>query len=68
MTGCGLAFDGALLWAISVAETSLDAFNLEIPDGTPVRRQSAFEQLSGVATAFSRLPAFTQSLTTRTHH
>ena len=42
--------------AIPVADVSLDPFTLEIPDGTPVQRQSAYDQLSGVARAFSRLP------------
>ena len=31
------------------------------PVGTPVQWQSAFEQLSGVASAFSRLPEVTST-------
>jgi len=54
--------------AMSVADAPLDPFTLEIPAGTPVQRQSAYQQLSGVSTAFGRLPAFTKSLTSRTHH
>lgn len=47
---------------VRAADLSLDPFKLEVPDGTPVQRQSAFEQLSGVASAFSRLTEFTATL------
>jgi hypothetical protein len=48
--------------AVAAADMSLDPFKLEVPEGTPVQRQSAFEQLSGVAQAFRRLPQFARSL------
>jgi len=54
--------------AVSKHDMPLDPFNLEIPAGTPVQRQSAYDQLSGVSRAFSRLPAFIKSLETQTHH
>ena len=54
--------------AVPVADVPLDPFNLEIPAGTPIQRQSAYEQLSGVSTAFSRLPVFIKSLDSITHH
>jgi len=36
-----------------------DPFALDLPPGTPVQHQSAFEQMSGVADAQTRVPAFT---------
>jgi hypothetical protein len=48
--------------AVGVEDMPLNPFTLEIPAGTPVQQQSAYQQLSGVAAAFSRLPAFTESL------
>ena len=55
--------------AVSPSESPLDPFKLEIPAGTPVQRQSAVQQLTGVADAFRRLPAFTAFLEhTQTHH
>jgi hypothetical protein len=54
---------------IAAADLSLDPFKLEVPEGTPVQRQSAFEQLSGVSSAFSRLSEFTRTLAHgKTHH
>jgi hypothetical protein len=41
--------------AIPTANLSLDPFRLEIPEGTPVQRQSAVDHLSAVAQAFGRL-------------
>jgi hypothetical protein len=48
--------------AVDIADANLDSFNLDVPQGTPVRRQSALEQLSGVSNAFSRLPQFAATL------
>lgn len=48
--------------AVPVADLSLDPFRLEIPEGTPVKRQSALDHLSGVAAAFGRLPNLSRSL------
>jgi hypothetical protein len=45
--------------AVSIADSPIDPFKLTVPEGTPIHRQSAFEQLTGVANAFSRLPEFT---------
>jgi hypothetical protein len=48
--------------AIQTADLSLDPFKLEIPEGTPAQRQSAFDHLSAVSQAFERLPAFNRLL------
>lgn len=47
---------------MTVAGSSMDPFTLDVPTGTPVQRQSALEQLTGVANAFSRLPQFIATL------
>ena len=47
--------------AVSATGLLLDPFKLEVPVGTPVQQQSAFEQLSGVASAFSHLPEVTSA-------
>jgi hypothetical protein len=52
--------------AVTSSDVPVDPFNLEIPAGTPVQRQSAYDQLAGVSDAFSRLPRFTKSLETST--
>jgi hypothetical protein len=44
---------------VRVADLSLDPFRLEVPDGTPMQRQSALDLLSGVAGAIGRLPPLT---------
>jgi hypothetical protein len=47
-----------------VAEAGADAvdrFVLKVPDGTPVRQQSAREQLSAVSTVLRRIPALLSS-------
>jgi hypothetical protein len=54
--------------AISTRDLSLDPFKLDVPDGTPVQHQSAFDQLSGVANAYSQLPELTATLVERQHH
>jgi hypothetical protein len=41
--------------AIPTADLPLDPFSLEVPEGTPVQRQSALDHLSAVALAFGRL-------------
>lgn len=48
--------------AVSVAGLSLDPFKLDVPEGTPMQQQSAFDQLSGVARAYTELPALTATL------
>jgi hypothetical protein len=42
--------------AVNADGLSLDPFKLDVPDGTPVHHQSAFDQLSGVAEAYATLP------------
>lgn len=45
--------------AIEADEFASDPFTIEVPHGTPVQRQSAIAQLTGVAAALERVPAFT---------
>ena len=47
---------------LSARALSMDPFTLDVPAGTPVQRQSAAAQLSGVVDALSRLPAFARAL------
>ncbi len=44
---------------VRVADLSLDPFRLEVPDGTPMQRQSAVDLLSGVAGAIRQPPPLT---------
>ena len=41
--------------AVNVEGSPLDPFKLDVPEGTPVHLQSAFDQLSGVAAAYATL-------------
>lgn len=45
--------------AVDPAELDADPFVIAVPPGTPVQRQSASEQLTGVADILRRVPAFT---------
>ncbi|MGH9350382.1 MAG: hypothetical protein ACRD26_24290, partial [Vicinamibacterales bacterium] len=47
---------------LETAGLTSDPFTIDLPDGTPVQRQSAYEQLSGVAEILKRVPAFTSRL------
>lgn len=48
--------------ALELAELREDPFTLDVPPRTPVQRQSALEQLAGVADVLQRVPAFTSRL------
>ncbi len=47
---------------VSARDLPIDPFKIEVPDGTPVQRQSPVAQLSGVLDALGRLPALTRRL------
>jgi hypothetical protein len=47
---------------LEIEELSSDPFAIDVPAGTPIQRQSALEQLAGVADILKRVPAFTSRL------
>jgi hypothetical protein len=54
--------------SMPASDAAMSVFTIELPPGTVTHRQSAYEQLSGVAAAFSRVPDFSRALPQRTHH
>ena len=54
--------------AISAEGLALDPFKLDVPEGTPVHLQSAFDQLSGVAGAYQTLPQITSTVQRSLQH